>query len=219
MKLIANLYVNELRPRHERYTLPFAAAICGSLAVVLIIANIVGNWWLAAEQESAQSLQVQIQDQQKLLTVQQELLKQRTNDPTLLAEKDQLEKTIAQRQRLQRQMQIVLQSTDDQVPELLADIAKVDAEAIWLQRISLRDGELTLSGYTQQPAELPLWIERFAKHESLQNRQFGVFDLRVANDSALEFTVGTLPAASSRAQTVRSEDPQVLPQVAAGGQQ
>ncbi|RUO41838.1 hypothetical protein CWE22_06705 [Pseudidiomarina aestuarii] len=217
MKLIANLYVSELKPRHERFTLAFVAAICGGLAVVLTVANMVGSWWLTSEQEASQSLQVQIQEQQKLLTVQQELLKQRTNDPTLLAEKEQLENTIAQRQRLQRQMQIVLQSTDDQVPELLADIARVDAEAIWLQRISLRDGELTLSGYTQQPAELPLWIERFAKHESLQDRQFGVFDLRVANDSALEFTVGTLPAAT--AQTARSDNPQVLPQVAAGGQQ
>lgn len=217
MKLIANLYVSELRPRHERYTLPMAAAICGGLTVVLIAANMIGNGWLASEQATAQDLQAEIKSQQELLTVQQDLLKQRTNDPELLAQKEQLEKQVGQRQRLQRQMQIVLQSSDDQVPELLADIAKVDAEAIWLQRITLRDGELTLNGYTQQPAELPLWIERFAKHASLKDRQFGVFDLRVANDSALEFTVGTLPSASVPAQTARSEDQQILPQVAAGG--
>lgn len=217
MKLTANLYVSELRPRHERYTLPMAAVICGGLAVVLIAANMIGKGWLASEQATVQDLQADIKSQQELLTVQQDLLKQRTNDPELLAQKEQLEKQIGQRQRLQRQMQIVLQSSDDQVPELLADIAKVDAEAIWLQRITLRDGELTLNGYTQQPAELPLWIERFAKHASLKDRQFGVFDLRVANDSALEFTVGTLPSASVPAQTARSEDQQILPQVAAGG--
>lgn len=213
MKLIANLYVSELRPRFERYTLPTAAAICGGLAVFLILANVVGNWWLASEQATSQQLQSDIQNQQKLLTAQQELLKQRTNDPELLAQQNQLEKQIAQRLRLQRQMQLVMQTSDDQVPELLADIAKVDAEAIWLQRISLRDGELTLSGYTQQPAELPLWIERFAKHASLKDRQFGVFDLRVATDTALEFTVGTLPTVSATSQ---SADSQVLPQNAGG---
>ncbi|HET8815909.1 MAG TPA: PilN domain-containing protein [Pseudidiomarina sp.] len=218
MKSIANLYVSELKPRYERYTLPIAAAICGGLAVALLVANVIGNQWLASEQATAQALQTEITNQQKLLDVQQELLKQRTNDPVLVARQEQLEKQIAQRQRLQRQMQLVLAANDDQVPELLADIAKVDAEAIWLQRITLRDGELTLHGFTQQPAQLPLWIERFARHPSLKDRQFGVFDLRVANESALEFTVGTLPAASSTAQTADSQDPQVLPQVAAGGQ-
>ena len=195
MKQFANLYLPELQPRHDKWTLAGLTLSSAVLAVVLLMLNFAVSYLAEGEREHARQIGTQVQQQQALLEVQQELLEQRINDPSLLAEIAELEEKLAERQRLQQQMLSMTSAEPVSFAALLTDIARVDSADLWLERIGYSQGRLNLDGLTQRPEVLPRWLASFSDHATLRGRQFSVFELRDEADGPLHFSVGSSASA------------------------
>lgn len=191
MKRIANLYVAELQPNRDPLTLKLVSLVVGALLVIVIAAAGVGKWYLANQQATTAKLTQQNRALQNQVNQQQELLKQALNDKQLLAEIENLELRLAQRQRLLQHMRSVTQTGQPSFANVLTDLARVDNDNIWLQRILLAHQDMTLQGHTTAASALPRWLASFSNYPTLRNRNFGVFELRDEQNGALQFTVGS----------------------------
>ncbi|MDX1526586.1 MAG: hypothetical protein R3273_10140 [Pseudidiomarina maritima] len=191
MKRIANLYVAELQPNRDPLTLKLVSLVVGTLLVVVMIGAGLSKWYLANQQATTAKLSAQNTAVQQQVNQQQELLKQALNDKQLLAEIDQLELRLAQRQRLLQHMRSVTQTGQPSFANVMTDLARVDNDNIWLQRIVLAYQDMTLQGHTTAASALPRWLASFSNYPTLKNRNFGVFELRDEQNGALQFTVGS----------------------------
>lgn len=192
MKHYANLYVAELQPNREWLTLNRFAAFTGALIVVFLVVSIVlfllGQYQHSSYVESftrANQLTTELQAKQVQLDA-------ALNNTSLNNEINETQRQLTLRQRLLSQMQTITGRNQVSFSQLFSDLAAVDEDAIWLQRIVISNDALTLQGKTLQPQMLPTWLANFSEYGALKNRPFGVFDLRDEGDRGLQFTVGHL---------------------------
>lgn len=201
MKHIANLYVLELQPKHE--TLSFKRVV-GTVAVVLVLgvlSSLAMSFWANQSVITTQRMAHNLSQSQQQLIAKQNQLRQAMNNPEMAQQIEQIEIDIAQRQRLLQQMQNVTQTKEASFAKVLEELARADTDAIWLQRILIANGQLTLQGKTSNASALPLWLASFSNYDTLSGRQFGVFELRdVETSGVLDFTVGSLQHSSLMAR-------------------
>lgn len=203
MKRLANLYLAELQPSRERLTLNLLAAVSGGLIVLILVLALVGNYLVAQQEAEAKQASRQLNDLQQQLENRQQQLTVALKDTGLENEISQVEQQVAQQQRLLQQMLQLISLTESSFASLMRDVARVDNEELWLQRIIIDNGQLTLQGRTLEASALPSWLASFAAYDTLSGRQFAVFELRDEAEGALEFTVGSegyrdAPAAGGR---------------------
>lgn len=191
MKQLANLYLAELQPSRERLTLNLLAGVSGGLIILILITMVVGSYLTAQQQDQVQQVSRQVSDLEEQVESRQQQLNEALKDTSLQNEISELEDRIARQQRLLQQMLQLIAMTESSFARLLRDIAQVDNEQIWLQRIIIENGQLTLQGRTIEASALPTWLASFTAHGTLQGRQFAVFELRDEAEGALDFTVGS----------------------------
>lgn len=192
MKSIANLYLQELKPNREWLTLQRFVTYVGGLLVVFIV---IWATLTALQSQQQKKLVAHIEQGNALqaeLQVKQRALDEALNDSQLNGELDALDRQVRLRYELMAQLQQVTGKNQTSFSQLLADLARVDTSAIWLHRILLQDDALTLQGRTIEPQQLPSWLASFSQYEALQQRPFGVFELRAEEAPGLVFTVGHL---------------------------
>jgi Tfp pilus assembly protein PilN len=190
MKRIANLYVAELRPSREWLTLRRLLAINVSLLVVFAVAWVVAQVVVSQQQSTSIELGNTTTAVEAQLQQRQSELDNALNDPELNNALAETQQVFVLRQRLLEQMQQFTQQNQQNYSQLLIDLAAADQEAIWLQRIYVNDNALSLEGHTLQPQQLPSWLASFSGYTSLQQRPFGVFELRDEGEQGLRFVVG-----------------------------
>ncbi|MDX1706312.1 PilN domain-containing protein [Pseudidiomarina sp.] len=191
MKRLANLYLAELQPSRERLTLNLLAAVCGGLILLLVVLALSGNYLVAQQEAQARQASRQMNELQQQLENRTQQLAVALKDPALENKISRLEQQVAQQQRLLQQMLQLISLTESSFASLMRDVARVDNEELWLQRIIIDNGQLTLQGRTLEAGALPSWLASFAAYDTLRGRQFAVFELRDEAAGALEFTVGS----------------------------
>ncbi|SFR47112.1 hypothetical protein SAMN04488070_1372 [Pseudidiomarina maritima] len=197
MKKIANLYVPELQPKRETLTFKRVAITIAAVLVVGVLASITLNFWANQQTIATQRMAHSLSQAQQQLVAKQNELRTAMNDPQVAQQIETVELEFAQRQRLLQQMRGVTQTANASFADVLVDLARADTDAIWLNRILITNGQLTLQGKTADASALPLWLASFSDYETLSGRQFGVFELRdVDTRGVLDFTVGSLQHSS-----------------------
>lgn len=193
MKQIANLYVFELRPKHETLTFKRVMIAVAAVLVVGIFSSVAMTLWANHSEINTQRMAHNLSQAQQQLVAKQNELRTAMNDPKVTQQIEQVEVELAQRQRLLQQMKSVTQTQEASFALVLEELARADIEAIWLQRILIANGQLTLQGKTADASALPLWLASFSNYDTLSGRQFGVFELRDEDATGvLDFTVGSL---------------------------
>jgi len=205
MKQLANLYVPELHPRKQSLTFTRAAGVVAAAAVLAVVFSGASYWYAGQQQIATQRTNHELSQVQQRLTGKQNELRAAMNNPQVEQEIADIEAQLAQRQRLLQQMTSVTASSQTSFAQLLTDIAKADVESIWLQRVIAANNQLTLQGKTTDASALPQWLASFSNYPTLQERQFGVFELRDnSQEAALDFTVGSLAHSSLLSHSARS---------------
>lgn len=205
MKLLANLYVAELHPRKQSLTFTRAAGVLAAAVVLAVLLTVASRWYAGQQQIETQRTNHELSQVQQRLTAKQNQLRSAMNNPQVEQKITEIEAQLAQRQRLLQQMASVTASSQTSFAQLLTDIAKADVDSIWLHRVIAANNQLTLQGKTTDASALPQWLASFSNYPTLQERQFGVFELRDNNtDAALDFTVGSLAHSSLLSGTARS---------------
>ncbi|WP_127347572.1 hypothetical protein [Pseudidiomarina mangrovi] len=201
MKQFANLYLAELRPNRERLTLNFAAAAVGITVVLLVLVTLSMNWVVTDKKSNVNALQTELTQLQTQVKEYQDLLNTALNDPQLLGEIAAVEQKVAQQQRLLQQMLQTTAGSQTSFAGVMYDIAAVDIDDLWLQSISVSDGQLSLRGSSLNPTVLPIWLNSFSDQPNLRGRQFGVFELRAGSEQeVLQFTVGSLSSGATNTE-------------------
>lgn len=201
MKQIANLYVLELRPKHETLTFKRVMTAVAAVLVLGVFGSVAMTLWANQTENNTQRMAHNLSQSQQQLIAKQAELRAAMNDAKVAQQIEQIELDLAQRQRLLQQMQNVTQTQAASFADVLDDLARADTDAIWLHRILISNGQLTLQGKTASASALPLWLASFSDYDTLSGRQFGVFELRDVNTSGvLDFTVGSLQHSSLLAQ-------------------
>lgn len=204
MKQLANLYLAELHPRKQTLTFNRAASIVAGAMLVSVVIAVASSWYAGQQVVTTQRTNHQLSQVQQSLTAKQNTLRAAMNNPQVEQQINELEAQLAQRQRLLQQMNAVTAASQTSFAALLRDVARADLESIWLQRIIVANNQLTLQGKTADAGALPQWLASFSNYSTLQNRQFGVFELRDNNtDAALDFTVGSLQHSSLLSSSVK----------------
>lgn len=197
MKHLANLYLSELQPSREKLTFNRVMSATATFLVVAVVLGIGMHWWANQQQINTQRVAHALSQAQQQLATKQQQLRVAMKNPEIEQRIEQIELQLGQRQRLLQQMQQVTESGQVSFATLLNELAQADVEAIWLQRILVASGELTLQGKTANASALPVWLASFSSYPSLSGRQFGVFELRDnASSGVLDFTVGSLQHSS-----------------------
>ncbi len=191
MKLIANLYSDELKPKQERFSLNLVAGSVATVFVVMLAVALGANWYANYQQSSAQELARKSSQLQQQVVAQQRKLQLALNDVNLQNQISELETSLNQRERLLLQMRQVTETGQTSFGEILNDLARANRSSIWLHRILIADNQLTLQGHTKQAQALPQWLNSFPDYNTLKNRNFGVFELSDTQAGALKFTVGS----------------------------
>ncbi|CUA87056.1 PilN domain-containing protein [Pseudidiomarina woesei] len=205
MKQLANLYVQELHPRKQSLTFTRAAGVVAAAAVLAVVFSGASRWYAGQQQIATQRTNHELSQVQQRLTAKQNELRAAMNNPQVEQQITAIEAQLAQRQRLLQQMTSVTAASQTSFAQLLTDIAKADLESIWLQRVIAANSQLTLQGKTTDASALPQWLASFSNYPTLQERQFGVFELRDnSQEAALDFTVGSLAHSSLLSHSVRT---------------
>ena len=197
MKQIANLYVLELQPKHETLTFKRVMIAVAAVLVIGIFSSVAMTLWANQTEVDTQRMAHSLSQAQQQLIAKQNELRAAMSDPKVAKQIEQIELDLAQRQRLLQQMQSVTQTQEASFAQVLEELARADTDAIWLQRILIANGQLTLQGRTADASALPLWLASFSNYDTLSGRQFGVFELRDEDATGvLDFTVGSLQHSS-----------------------
>ncbi|GAB3288560.1 PilN domain-containing protein [Pseudidiomarina andamanensis] len=197
MKQIANLYVLELRPNNETLTFKRVMIAVAAVLVIGIFSSVAMTLWANQAEVDTQRMAHSLSQAQQQLIAKQNELRAAMSDPKVAHQIEQIELDLGQRQRLLQQMQSVTQTQEASFAQVLEELARADTDAIWLQRILIANGQLTLQGRTADASALPLWLASFSNYDTLSGRQFGVFELRDEDATGvLDFTVGSLQHSS-----------------------
>lgn len=201
MKRIANLYLPELEPNRDWLTLNRATGSVATVLIAVVFTTIFLNWFGSRADARLEDLRSQLQNREQSLQGKQAQLQAALNDTGLQTQIEQTRAQVVRQQRLLSQMQQMVMTADVSFSQLLTDLARVDKPAIWLQRIQMEAGDLTLQGHTLSAETLPQWLASFGQYKALQARQFSVFELTEGSKpQGLSFTVGSAHATAPTSQ-------------------
>ncbi|MEX1222888.1 MAG: PilN domain-containing protein [Idiomarina sp.] len=219
LKTAINLYVAELRPVQQRFTLKLTLLVLAGWLAVLVLATIVLSYAESSQQEQVTELNRQVSQQRAVVTELNEALQQRRGDPKIQQQLDLTRAEIERGQQLLGSLKQQQRQHQTSFAMLLTDLADITHGQLWLQDIVMEQGHLTLRGYATKAAALPAWMADFSGQPTLQNRQFAVFELRTEDKAqGLAFTISSAAAttAETEAAPVTAND---LLRLSGGGEQ
>lgn len=186
----ADLLVPELQPRREHLTLNQLLVIWGAfVAVLLVISSWEGirAWRLATEQ-------AQMQEHFQELARTNEALRSSfstTPEPELITEVEELRERFRNQALMVNAVEDYEHASDEGFSGYLRDLAAQHVEGLALSRIELRDGgsRILLSGETEAPVNVPLFLKRLSQGESFRGHRFDGFELEALDSGLLRFDI------------------------------
>ncbi len=188
-KLRVNLFSESLLPPKLR--LSFARLCQGILGlfVLMLVINIISYVRVSnlVDQKNALSLVKQEKTQTKDRLEQQVFNKKASAN--LVAEVEMLSQQIELKHRLLGELGNLEQMTSFGYSSLLTDLATVATDKVWLQRIHVSDGRFEFDGFSREPANIPVWVERLKHVETLKGQSFSTLTMNRGEDKPLAFTL------------------------------
>lgn len=170
-----NLYQPILRKQERVFSLK--TLLHGNLLIVSVLALLYLNTLYQTSRLESQHTQVQqeLQERSDRLAQLKKQYPPKTKDPSLADIIKKKQALLDHRQRLIRELrhQNTGAGGNPGFSEQLNGLSRQDIEAIWFERVSVRDGKaLTLSGKATAAEEVPRLIQRLATEPSFSGTEF-----------------------------------------------
>lgn len=180
--------VSFYEPPSERFEPLGASAIAGYIGSAVLIAAIASAgqfaWVRALEERAAEAESVQAEAQSRRDELEAELEALEPDD-ALLARRDELANQAQLRERLAKTLVELDQRRGVGFAGTFDTLGRNRVEGVWLTRIRLIDGDLTLEGRAVRADLLPEYLDRLAGEAGLDGVRFERFELvRVAEFEA-----------------------------------
>jgi len=183
MKQQVNFYSDEFKPKKELFTLEnmLVVWLAGIVAVLVLYnyesekAELAHNsWQMAVRQEQHQN--------QQLATLQQSFAKR--GDAVVLEKTlADLKQNLQQREYVLEQLGLRADGMRKGVAGLMENLAGITIEGLWLTEIKINEGQLSVSGLTNDAEKVPQMIQRLQLMSSLQDRRFSRLQVKTFEDN------------------------------------
>jgi hypothetical protein len=185
-----DLLVPELRPRREHLTLRQLGVIWGGFVLVLLVMSSwegIRAWRLASTQAE---MEVQFRE---LSQTNDELRSSfaTTPEPELITEVEELRDRFRNQALLVNAVERYEHASSGGFSRYLHDLAARHVEGMALSRIELTDGgeHILLSGETNAPVNVPLFLKRLSEGESFRGHRFDEFRVEAQESGYLKFDI------------------------------
>ncbi|HEY5716951.1 MAG TPA: PilN domain-containing protein [Motiliproteus sp.] len=189
--------------RQEKVRVPFSAAICSLivLVVILSVAGLYAKEYRALQQSRAvyaELLATKKQQQQEIEVLQQQN-QARKVDPRVQGQRDQLQQELKARQLYGRMLDQLEPEQQLLFSNLLQGLSNQAVKGVWLTRIMANDGgaQLLLEGETAKPELIPRYLRNLGNESSYGQASFGDFQIKEQQER-LRFVVKGLLRAGGR---------------------
>lgn len=175
MKYAVNWYQDSLKPEPRQLQLHELL-----IAVVVIALIMTASVWFAPETGSERLQQLQSENQgfeRQLRELNTELSGQNL-DQQAAERMSELTVQLQQQQELLQYLERLEQQQRLNYAQLFKDLASVARDDLWLTRIQVDAGELTLHGHTLRAQALPEWLQGLQETASLKAAEFELVDIQ-----------------------------------------
>jgi hypothetical protein len=185
-----NLLVSELRPKREPLTLRQLALAWGGMVTVLLLTSSwegIGVWQLAGEQADKETRWQELSSSNDTLRSSFTT----TPEPQLITEVNALRERFHNQALLVNAVAGYEQSSQSGFSPFLQDLAAQHVDGMALSHIELHDGgsHILLSGETEAPVNVPLFLKRLSEGESFRGHRFDQFRLEAQESGLLRFDI------------------------------
>lgn len=182
-----NLYLPEFRPKVDVLSAERAAILLGALLILLVGLQI----FRTQQMRAAESIAIELESRHKQLKDQADLLKKAPKpikDPALEREIEQLREAIRNREGVAGVIASRSLGNDAGFSQHLVALGKQKVDGVSLQEFKLDSGGafLRLSGVSQKPELVPLYVSQLQNDESFKSTKFGFLSLH-NNGSGIRF--------------------------------
>lgn len=189
-----NLYTDELRPRREPLRAHTAGALLLALVAFLMLAGGFARWEYRASLEEQRAMQRQVELLQDELTILEQTVAARQEDPVLIDALRTLDREAQQRRQVLSQVENLVIADSRRFSAYLEALARQTLEGLWLNTIELgrSASEIRLSGTARAGERVPQYLQRLSAEPAFIGREFHSFALDRAEEGRLiNFSVAT----------------------------
>ncbi|PAV27316.1 fimbrial assembly protein [Tamilnaduibacter salinus] len=209
MRQVVNLYTEALRPRQQRLTARTALITMVGAVVLLAGGSVWLHWERAAQQTELDALSRQVSAAEQRVARLEKAVEANRPDPSLKEAASRLASQIDRRQRLLERIDAMVGTGGSQFSPYMEAMARRMPDAVWLTgfRIALDPVRITMKGATQQPGQVPVYLDRLRHEPVFSGRTFERFlmqrpgETTERGDGPVHFRI-----ASSREQTEDDDD-------------
>lgn len=174
-----DFYFDEYRPKPLSFDSRFAAFICALCLLGLLLIGWIGSNQVEDLRQRHKSRQVQADKmQQQLLNVQEKLAK-KAKAKDLQSEINSAQQELNSYRKVLSTVNLPSSQFSVNFSQVLTDLSKRKAEAVWLTKIDLAGQNLSLSGVATKTDAVPRYVDELKEADSLRR----LFDeLKVERD-------------------------------------
>lgn len=191
MKQQVNFYTDQFKPKKDLLTLENMLLIwLAGIVLVLALYNFEYQKAEMAEknflltQQREQHQQRQLQSLQKSFSARGDAL---VLEKTLI----DMQASLQQRNFVLEQLGLRAGGLKRGVAALMENLATMPIKGLWLTQISINQGQLSVSGLTNEAEKVPQLIQQLQRITSLQDKRFVRLEIKTfeENEALLEFTL------------------------------
>lgn len=191
MRQQVNFYTEQFKPKKEFFTLENILVVwLAGIIAIFVLYNFESEkatlakktWQMAAQQEQHQSNQLQ--------SLQNNFAKR---GDALVLEKtlEDMQNSLQQRDYVLEQLGLRAEGMRKGVAGLMENLASMPIKGLWLTEISVNEGQLSVSGLTDDAEKVPQLIQKLQQMSSLQDKRFSRLEVKTfeENDALLTFVL------------------------------
>lgn len=183
-----NLYPQDMRPRQDVLTLTQLAASCLGILVLVMLGSWYAAWHATVAVEKKEIAETQLAQARKAVAAADERLQRRVNDPSLIAELEQLRQILANQEGLLQQVKHINRQSEQGFSDVMLGLSRQAVDGVWLTHLEIdrETGALALAGLTENGSLVPRYLEQLRSETAFAGRRFRYFRLdRPEDDSRI----------------------------------
>ena len=191
MKQQVNFYTEEFKPKKELLTLDNMLVVWIA-GIVLILA--LYNLEYKKTQISKKNLEMteaREQHQQSQLNTLQATFSKRGDSLVLEKTHQEMQVSLGQRNYVIAQLSQRADGMQKGIAGLMENLALITVDGLWLTNISVNQGQLSVSGITNDAEKVPQLIQKLQNISSLKDKRFSRLEIKTMEDNSnlLTFTL------------------------------
>lgn len=191
MKTRINLYLPQLRPQKDLYSLKNVMITWCIACAICVTYIIVQSTLIHGQQKRLSNLKAQVTVSNKKLAEVTEQLEQKQDKTGLTQELKLLEEQMRNQQLLINFVKTKQAVTELDYAAVMSDLAKQSSDNLWLTEFKFYDQMIVMKGATTQAQAVPRWLEGLKKSQYFAGKQFSVLELK-QQETSLSFEVATV---------------------------